>query len=64
MGALQSYPPFQFSLSAYRQLAEFRASIRQFLHFSEQAARGNGFEPQQHHNSINSYSPLRAYLRA
>ena len=37
-----------FPLAAYRQLAELRYSIRQFLHFSEQAARDNGFEPQQH----------------
>ena len=32
----------------YRQLAEFRYRIRQFLHFSEEAARANGIEPQQH----------------
>ncbi len=37
-----------FPLAAYRQLAELRYSIRQFLHFSEQAARDHGFEPQQH----------------
>jgi len=36
------------SLAAYRRLAEFRHQIRQFLHVSEQAARTNGIEPQQH----------------
>ncbi len=29
-------------------LAEFRYQIRKFLHFSEQAARNAGIEPQQH----------------
>jgi DNA-binding MarR family transcriptional regulator len=38
----------EFPVSAYRQLAEFRFAIRRFLHFSEQAAREHGFEPQQH----------------
>lgn len=37
-----------FSPEGYRQLAEFRHRIRQYLHFSEQAARANGIEPQQH----------------
>jgi DNA-binding MarR family transcriptional regulator len=32
----------------YRQLAEFRYRIRRFLHFSEEAARHHGLEPQQH----------------
>jgi DNA-binding MarR family transcriptional regulator len=36
------------SLAAYRRLAEFRHQIRQFLHVSEQGARSNGIEPQQH----------------
>jgi DNA-binding MarR family transcriptional regulator len=36
------------SEDGYRQLAEFRYCIRQFLHFSEEAARTNGIEPQQH----------------
>jgi DNA-binding MarR family transcriptional regulator len=40
--------PLQFPLSSYRHLAEFRSSIRRFLHFSEQAAREQGLEPQQH----------------
>ena len=32
----------------YRALAEFRYQIRRFLHFSEEAARAAGIEPQQH----------------
>jgi DNA-binding MarR family transcriptional regulator len=36
------------SEAGYRQLAAFRHSIRQFLHFSEEAARSRGIEPQQH----------------
>jgi DNA-binding MarR family transcriptional regulator len=32
----------------FQQLAQFRYCIRQFLHFSEQAARAHGIEPQQH----------------
>jgi DNA-binding MarR family transcriptional regulator len=32
----------------YRALAEFRFQLRRFLHFSEQAARAAGLEPQQH----------------
>jgi DNA-binding MarR family transcriptional regulator len=36
------------SAAGYRQLAEFRYRIRQFLRFSEEAARSNGIEPQQH----------------
>jgi DNA-binding MarR family transcriptional regulator len=32
----------------YRDLAEFRRQIRQFLHFSETAAKTFGLEPQQH----------------
>ena len=39
-------PPF--SIPAYRQLAELRFRIRRFLHFSEEASRENGVEPQQH----------------
>ncbi len=34
--------------SDYRRLAEFRHRIRLFQHFSEQAARRAGLEPQQH----------------
>ncbi len=36
------------SLEQYRDLAEFRRQIRQFLHFSETTAREYGAEPQQH----------------
>jgi DNA-binding MarR family transcriptional regulator len=36
------------SAAGYRQLAEFRYRIRRFLHFSEEAARAHGIEPQQH----------------
>ena len=41
---------FEPDLSAggFRRLAEFRYRIRQFLHFSEEAARSKGIEPQQH----------------
>ncbi len=31
-----------------QKLADFRYRIRQFLHFSEEAARAHGIEPQQH----------------
>ena len=36
------------SLDQYRDLAEFRRQIRQFLHFSEATAKDNHLEPQQH----------------
>ncbi len=32
----------------YQALAEFRYELRRFLHFSEQASRAAGLEPQQH----------------
>ena len=35
-------------LSDYRALAEFRYQIRRFVHFSEEAARQAGVEPQHH----------------
>jgi DNA-binding MarR family transcriptional regulator len=38
----------EVSAAGYRQLAEFRYRIRQFLHLSEEAARSKGIEPQQH----------------
>ena len=38
----------EISLSQYQSLAEFRYQLRRFLHFSEQAARSVGLEPQQH----------------
>ncbi len=40
--------PGEISESGYRRLAEFRFRIRQFLHFSEEAARACRIEPQQH----------------
>ena len=36
------------TLADYESLAELRYQIRRFLHFSEQAAREVGLEPQQH----------------
>jgi DNA-binding MarR family transcriptional regulator len=36
------------TLEQYRDLAEFRRQIRQFIHFSETAAKTFGIEPQQH----------------
>jgi len=36
------------SAAQYRDLAEFRRQIRQFLHFSEATAKEHGIETQQH----------------
>ena len=36
------------SRDQYRDLAEFRRQIRQFLHFSEATAKEHGLEAQQH----------------
>ncbi len=36
------------SRERYEALAEFRYQIRRFQHFSEEAARGAGLEPQHH----------------
>jgi DNA-binding MarR family transcriptional regulator len=36
------------TIARYRLLADFRYEIRQFLAFSEKAARAAGLEPQQH----------------
>jgi len=36
------------SRDRYRDLAEFRRQIRQFLHFSDVTAKEHGIEPQQH----------------
>jgi DNA-binding MarR family transcriptional regulator len=36
------------TLADYAALAELRYQIRRFLHFSEQASRTAGLEPQQH----------------
>jgi DNA-binding MarR family transcriptional regulator len=45
---LPAKTPADISLSSYRALAEFRHQIRLFVHFSEEAARQAGVEPQQH----------------
>jgi DNA-binding MarR family transcriptional regulator len=37
-----------FSSDQYRDLAEFRRQIRQFLHFSEATAKEHHIEPHQH----------------
>ena len=36
------------SKAEYETLADLRYSLRQFLHFSEEAAQGAGVTPQQH----------------
>jgi len=36
------------AVADYQALAGFRYQIRRFLHFSEEAARVEGLEPQQH----------------
>lgn len=41
-------PGTDVSELGFRQFAEFRHQIRQFLHFSEEVARSKGIEPQQH----------------
>jgi DNA-binding MarR family transcriptional regulator len=38
----------QVSKSTYERLAAFRYALRQFLHFSEEAANAAGITPQQH----------------
>ena len=40
--------PTALSEATFRQLAELRYRIRQFVHFSEVTAREHGLEPQQH----------------
>ncbi len=47
MDTSDSYTP-DVSPFDFQKLAEFRYCIRQFLHFSEDAARSHGIEPQQH----------------
>jgi len=48
-----------------RALAEFRHQIREFLHFSEKAARSAGVEPQQHQLmlAIKAMEPEPASIR-
>jgi len=43
-----SYKSKTQDASDYESLAEVRYQLRRFLHFSEQAARAAGLEPQQH----------------
>jgi DNA-binding MarR family transcriptional regulator len=43
-----SLPSAKLADADYRALADFRFQIRRFLHFSEEAARSEGLEPQQH----------------
>lgn len=38
----------ELTVRDYQALAEFRYQLRRFLHFSEEAARSVGLEPQQH----------------
>jgi len=38
----------QLTAADYRSLGDFRYQIRRFLHFSEEAAKAEGLEPQQH----------------
>jgi DNA-binding MarR family transcriptional regulator len=40
--------PIPLSNSDYKAIATFRAVLRRFLHFSEEAAREAGISPQQH----------------
>jgi DNA-binding MarR family transcriptional regulator len=47
VSTLDASPP-AVSPAAYQQLAEFRYRIRSFVHFSEEAVRAAGIEPQQH----------------
>ncbi len=41
-------PSHRLNTEDFRALAELRFQIRRFVRFSEQAARRNGLEPQQH----------------
>ena len=41
-------PEDRFSDHDYRAIAAFRARLREFLRFSEEAARSAGISPQQH----------------
>ncbi len=41
-------PAAELGIGEYRALAEFRHALRQFLRFSEQAARDAGLTPAQH----------------
>src|SRR3954454_18173629 len=45
---MESGSPDDLAAEDYQALAELRDQIRRFVHFSEQAARAAGLEPQQH----------------
>jgi DNA-binding MarR family transcriptional regulator len=53
----------RLSKAEYELLASFRYALRRFAHFSEEAARGVGLEPQQHQAllSVRGY-PGREYV--
>jgi DNA-binding MarR family transcriptional regulator len=55
----------EISQQQIRALAEFRHEIRLFLHFSEEAARSAGVEPQQHQLmlAIKALEPEPASIR-
>jgi DNA-binding MarR family transcriptional regulator len=55
----------EVSQQQIRALAEFRHQLRQFLHFSEEAARRAGVEPQQHQLmlAITAMEPQPASIR-
>src|SRR5580658_4553073 len=40
--------PRQLNKAQYETLAEFRYALRQFIHFSEEAAQAAGITPQRH----------------
>src|SRR5581483_8271488 len=44
----EATPDMYLSSAEYQALGKFRLQIRRFLHFSEEAARAEGLEPQQH----------------
>ncbi len=64
---ISCYDIFQVEVSQHqiRALAEFRHQIREFLHFSEEAARSAGVEPQQHQLmlAIKAMEPEPASIR-
>lgn len=59
------YNLMEVSQRQFRALADFRHQIREFLHFSEEAARAAGVEPQQHQLmlAIKAMEPEPASIR-
>ena len=51
--------------SDYEALASFRYAVRQFLQFSEEAARSHGITPKQHQAllAIKGFSPRKSKRR-